>query len=102
MKALKEFKIVRLIQQTAAGENKAGEIIHGALDILPLPNQFLGKAIKAILNGKWNDTKKEILDAFTLRNTIAIMLTTAFIMGWITPEQLSQFTQILNDILGQL
>lgn len=101
-KPLKDWKIIQIVQKTVAGENKAGEVIHGALDILPLPNQFLGKAIKAILNGQWNDTKKEILEAFTLRNTVAIMLTTAFIMGWITPEELTKFTEILNEILGQL
>lgn len=101
-KPLKDWKLVRIIQQTASGENKAGQVLHGALDILPLPNQFLGKAIKAILNGKWEETKSEILEAFTLRNIVAIALTTAFIMGWVTPDQLSQFTEILNEILGSL
>jgi len=102
MKKLKDRKIVQLIRQTAEGKNKAGEVLHGALDILPLPNQFLGKAVKAILNGKWNETKSEIIEAFTLRNVVAIMLTTAFIMGWVTPDQLTQFTEMLNEILGQL
>lgn len=102
MKKLKDRKIVQLIRQTAEGKNKAGEVLHGVLDILPLPNQFLGKAVKAILNGKWSETKKEIKKAFTLRNTVAIALTTSFIMGWVTPEQLTQFTEMLNEILGQL
>lgn len=101
-KPIKEWKLVRIISQTAEGKNKAGQVLHGALDILPLPNQFLGKAIKAILNGKWEETKSEILEAFTLRNIVAIALTTAFIMGWVTPDQLSQFTEILNEILGSL
>ncbi len=77
-------------------------MLHGALDILPLPNQFLGKAVKAIIAGEWNQTKNEIKEAFTLRNTVAIALTTAFIMGWVTPDQLTQFTEMLNEILGQL
>ena len=77
-------------------------MLHGALDILPLPNQFLGKAVKAIIAGEWNQTKNEIKEAFTLRNTVAIALTTAFIMGWVTPDQLTQFTGMLNEILGQL
>lgn len=101
-KPIKDWKLVRIISQTASGENKAGKIIHGALDILPLPNQFLGKAVKAIIAGEWNQTKKEILEAFSLRNVVAIMLTTAFIMGWVTPEQLTQFTEMLNEILGSL
>lgn len=101
-KPIKDWKIVHSIRKTASGENKAGEILHGALDILPLPNQFLGKAIKAILNGQWNETKKEILEAFTLRNTVAIMLTTSLIMGWVSPEDIEQFSQTLNEILQQL
>ena len=102
MKKLKDLKILELIKTTASGKNKAGEILHGALDVLPLPNQFLGKAVKAILNGKWNETKSELLEAFTLRNVVAIMLTTAFIMGWVSPEQLTNFTEMLNEILGSL
>lgn len=101
-KQLKDWKIVHIIQQTAEGKNKAGEVLHGALDILPLPNQFLGKAIKAILNGKWNETKAEILEAFTLRNIVAIALTTALIMGWLTPEEIATFSDTLNQILQQL
>lgn len=99
---LKDRKIVRIIQQTAEGKNKAGQVLHGALDILPLPNQFLGKAVKAVIAGEWDQTKSEIKDAFTLRNTVAIALTTAFIMGWVSPDQLANFTEMLNDILGQI
>lgn len=96
---LKDRKIVQVLQATFAGENKVGKIIHGILDILPIPNQPLGKLLKAILNGEWQETKQEIKDAFTLRNVVAIILTVAFVMGWITPEQVEQFTQILNELL---
>ena len=102
MKKLKDRKIVRIISEIAEGKNKAGQVLHGALDILPLPNQFIGKALKAIVAGEWNKTKSELLEAFTLRNTVAIALTTAFIMGWVTPDQLSQFTEMLNEILNSL
>lgn len=101
-KPIKDWKIVRIISQTAEGKNKAGEILHGALDILPLPNQFLGKAIKAILNGQWNETKKELKDAFTLRNIVAILLTTALVMGWITAEEVATFGDTLNSVLETL
>ena len=99
MKKLKDSKLVRIISQTAEGKNKAGQVLHGALDILPLPNQFLGKAVKAVLNGQWNETKNEILEAFTLRNIVAIMLTTALIMGWLSTEDIEQFMQVLNELL---
>lgn len=96
---LKDRKIVQVLQATFAGENKVGKIIHGILDILPIPNQPLGKLLKAILNGEWQETKQEIKDAFTLRNVVAIILTVAFVMGWITPEQVEQFMQVLNELL---
>lgn len=98
-KPLKDWKVVQLIQKTVAGENKLGEVIHGALDILPIPNQPLGKLAKAILNGQWQETKNEILEAFTLRNIVAIALTTALIMGWLTPEDIELFMQVLNELL---
>lgn len=101
-KPIKDWKIVRIISETAEGKNKAGEVLHGALDILPLPNQFLGKAIKAILNGKWQETKSEFLEAFTLRNIVAIALTTALIMGWLSPEDVEKFSQVLQELLTQL
>lgn len=102
MTKLKDRKIVRIISEIAEGKNKAGQVLHGALDILPLPNQFIGKALKAIVAGEWNQTKSEIIEAFTLRNIVAIALTTAFIMGWVTPDQLTQFTEMLNEILNSL
>ena len=100
MKKLKDSKIVRIISQTVEGKNKAGEVLHGALDILPLPNQFIGKALKAVVAGEWNQTKNELLEAFTLRNIVAIMLTTALILGWITADDIEQFMQVLNEILS--
>ncbi len=99
MKKLKGIKIVRIISQTVEGKNKAGQVLHGALDILPLPNQFIGKALKAVVAGEWNQTKNELIEAFTLRNIVAIGLTTALIMGWLSPEDIEKFMQVLNELL---
>jgi hypothetical protein len=99
MKKLKEIKIVRIISEIAEGKNKAGQVLHGALDILPLPNQFIGKALKAVVAGEWNQTKSELIEAFTLRNIVAIGLTTALIMGWLSPEDIEKFMQVLNELL---
>ena len=101
-KPIKDWKIVRIISQTAEGKNKAGEVLHGALDILPLPNQFLGKALKAVVAGEWNQTKSELLEAFTLRNIVAIGLTTALIMGWLSAEDVEKFSQVLQELLNGL
>jgi len=99
MKKLKGIKLVRIISQTVEGKNKAGQVLHGALDILPLPNQFIGKALKAVVAGEWNQTKNELIEAFTLRNIVAIGLTTALIMGWLSPEDIEKFMQVLNELL---
>ena len=99
---LKDKPFIKALQRTVSGQNKAGEVLHGALDILPLPNQFVGKAFKAILNGQWNETKKELKDAFTLRNIVAILLTTALVMGWITAEEVATFGDTLNSVLETL
>jgi len=100
MKKLKDKKIVKVISDIVEGKNKAGQVLHGALDILPLPNQFIGKALKAVVAGEWNQTKSEILDAFTLRNIVAIMLTTALILGWISADDIEQFMQVLGEIVS--
>jgi len=97
-KPLKDRKIVRIIQQTTAGENKAGQILHGTLDILPLPNQFLGKAVKAIFAGEFEQTKQELKKAFTLRNIVAIIFTIALVMGWIEPSDVEEFSKALNEV----
>ena len=78
---LKERPFIKALQRTVSGKNKAGEVLHGALDILPLPNQFVGKALKAVLNGNSEEVKEDLKDAFTLRNIVAILLTTALVMG---------------------
>ena len=102
MTKLKDRKIVQLIRKTVEGKNKAGEVLHGALDILPLPNQFLGKALKAVVAGEWNETKNELLEAFTLRNIVAIGLTTALIMGWLSADDVEKFSQVLQELLNGL
>jgi len=102
MTKLKDRKIVQLIRKTVEGKNKAGEVLHGALDILPLPNQFLGKALKAVVAGEWNETKNELLEAFTLRNMVAIGLTTALIMGWLSADDVEKFSQVLQELLNGL
>lgn len=102
MTKLKDRKIIQLIRKTVEGKNKAGEVLHGALDILPLPNQFLGKALKAVVAGEWNGTKNELLEAFTLRNMVAIGLTTALIMGWLSADDVEKFSQVLQELLNGL
>lgn len=99
---LKDKPFIKALQRTVAGNNKAGEVLHGALDILPLPNQFVGKALKAILNGNTEEVKTELKDAFTLRNIVAILLTTALVMGWLTADEVQTFGDSLNSVIETL
>lgn len=96
---LKDKPFIKTLQRIVSGQNKAGEVLHGALDILPLPNQFVGKALKAVLNGNTEEVKSDLKDAFTLRNIVAILLTTALIMGWLTAEEVATFGDGLNDVI---
>ena len=99
---LKDKPFIKALQRTVSGQNKAGEVLHGALDILPLPNQFVGKALKAVLNGNVNEVKSELKDAFTLRNIVAILLTTALVMGWLTADEVATFGDTLNSVIETL
>lgn len=99
---LKDKPFIKALQRTVSGQNKAGEVLHGALDILPLPNQFVGKALKAVLNGNVNEVKSELKDAFTLRNIVAILLTTALVMGWLTADEVVTFGDTLNSVIETL
>jgi len=101
-KKIKDWKIWNWLQETVAGENKAGQAVHGVLDVLPLPNQPLGKLFKAILIGEWQSAKSEIMKAFTLRNFVAVLLTIAYVMGWIKPEDVANFVEVLNQVLTDL
>ncbi len=99
---LKDKPFIKALQRTVSGQNKAGEVLHGALDILPLPNQFVGKAFKAILNGNAAEIRSDLKDAFTLRNIVAILLTTALVMGWLTAEEVATFGDTLNSVIETL
>jgi len=101
-KKIKDWKIWNWLQKTVSGENKVGQAVHGVLDVLPLPNQPIGKLLKAILIGEWESAKSEIMKIFTVRNVVAVILTIAYIAGWVTPEDVAKFVDILNQVLTDL
>ncbi len=90
--------VARTIGNTAGGDNKVGESIHGILDLFPIPNQPIGKFIKAVLSGNWNDAKAELSKVLTLRNAIAVGVTVAISMGWITLEDVKNWMETLNNV----
>lgn len=95
-------RILRGVGKTAGGDNKAGEAIHGILDLLPIPNQPIGKLIKAIFAGDWNEAKVEVGKLLTLRNIIALLLTGFILSGLITIEQVKDAVNVFETIVGYL
>ena len=44
-------KAAVLVGKTAGGKNMVGETLHGVLDLLPVPNQPIGRLVEAVLAG---------------------------------------------------
>ncbi|HSH24304.1 MAG TPA: hypothetical protein VLA13_02025 [Massilibacterium sp.] len=93
-------RIFRTVGNTAGGDNKAGEAIHGILDLLPIPNQPIGKLIKAIFAGNWNEAKIEVGKLLTVRNAIAVLLTFLILTGVLTLEQVKDAFELFGKIIG--
>lgn len=101
-KKFKETKLWNFLHEAVSGENKVGQAVHGVLDILPLPNQPIGKLLKAILLGDKEIFVEKIREVLTVRNVVAILLTIAYIAGWVTPEDVTNFVDVLNQVLTDL
>lgn len=93
-------RIFRTVGNTAGGDNKAGEAIHGVLDLLPIPNQPLGKLIKAIFAGDWNEAKVEVTKLLTVRNVVAVLLTGLIVSGLITIDQVKDAFKVFAEIIS--
>lgn len=92
-------KALNWIKNTLAGDNKAGELIHGALDVLPIPNQAIAKLFKAVLSGDLNEARAELPNIFTTRNIVALVASVAYFAGWVTLEDLRKFIEVISDLI---
>lgn len=92
-------KAATLIGRTAGGKNAAGETLHGILDLLPIPNQPIGKLVEAILSGNWQEAKVHVGNILTIRNGVALLLTVLVLFGVISYEDIVGFFDILTEIL---
>ncbi|MCP9289989.1 hypothetical protein [Gracilimonas sediminicola] len=92
-------KALRAVGKTAGGDNTAGEAIHGVLDWLPVPNQPLGKLLKAVLSGDWNEAKAEVGKLLTVRNVVALLITVPVLMGWVTIDEIKEGFKVFSKIL---
>lgn len=93
-------RLFRTVGNTAGGDNKAGEAIHGILDIFPIPNQPIGKLLKAIFAGDWNEAKVEVDKLLTVRNVVAVLLTGLIVSGVITIEQVKDAFDVFGQIIA--
>lgn len=104
---IKNWGIWQTIGNTAGGDNKVGEVVHGVLDYLPVPNQPIGKLVKALLKGSWYNAKIEISKLLTTRNLVALALAIPVLSGWLTIEDIKngfdvfgKIVEFLNGISG--
>ena len=101
-KKFKETKLFSFLQGAVSGESKVGQAVHGVLDILPIPNQPIGKLLKAVLLGDKGVVIEKLHEVLTVRNVVAILLTVAWISGIVTPEDVQSFVEVLNQVLQDL
>lgn len=102
LKTKKRFtmnKAINWIKDTLAGENKVGELVHGLADLLPIPNQAIAKAVKALLSGDLNEAKAELPNIFTTRNIVALVASVAYLLGWVTLEDIKNLVNALGGVL---
>ena len=97
-KPRKMKRFFRWIGNTAAGENKTGETIHGILDLLPIPNQIIAKGASYLLKGKTREAREELDKLLTIRNGIALVVSILIITGVINLEQVEVIVEVLSQL----
>lgn len=95
---IRKWGIWKTIGRTAGGDNPTGQVLHGVLDLLPVPNQPIGKLIKAVFAGEWSKAKEEVGKLITVRNIVALAVATSIVTGWITLEDVKNFINIFHSI----
>ena len=92
-------KVLRWITKTVAGENKAGEAIHGILDLLPIPNQVIAKAASYLTKGNTREARKELNKLLTVRNGIAVLAFLLVVTGILTVDDVRKLLEAIGDFL---
>jgi len=92
-------KAFNWIKGVVTADNKAGEMVHGVLDLFPIPNQAVAKGVKALLGGKTEEGKKELSKLLTVRNGVALLLCVAYFTGLVTLEDVKALLSALGQFL---
>jgi hypothetical protein len=87
-------RLLGALKRTLSGQNKTGELIHGFLDLVPIPNQIVASLFK----GDVASAKNEFREWLTLRNVTALIGSIAYFAGWITLDDLKSFIEFIVQL----
>jgi hypothetical protein len=94
--------LLKAFRRTLTGKNRTGQVVHGIVDILPIPN-FLNlfrsvEAEQPDLNF-WGVVLAVIRKGDTIRFLVSIPLSVAILAGWITLDTVKEFWHVVGEIL---
>lgn len=98
IKRSKMKKLLSALKRTITAENKTGQLIHGVLDLFPIPNQVLAKGVKYLATGNKAEAKAEFAKLISVRNIAALAGCAAYFAGWITLDDLKGFVDFVLSI----
>lgn len=102
MKKIRKNIKDRPLYRTLTGANKTGKIIHGVLDIVPLPNfhEIIKKSIKINPNQSVKDISKDVFFRIDwIRTLIGIFIAVGIIKGWFTAEQIQTIINLIQQFI---
>ena len=87
------------VKKTVAGQNRLGEGIHGVLDLLPIPNQIIAKAVSYFTEGDVYKATDELRKLLSVRNGIALVAFILFVTGLISLEDMRELLKAIGNFL---
>lgn len=102
MKRLNKNIKDRPLYRTITGQNKTGKLIHGILDVVPLPNihEVLKKSIKTNPNQNIKDISKDVFFRIDwTRTLIGIFIAVGIIKGWFTADQIQTIINLIQKFI---
>lgn len=92
-------KIVNFVKGLLTGDSKAGEAVHGVLDLFPVANQVVAKAFSYLFSGDVELAKEEFRKLLTVRNGVALVGSIAYLAGWVTLADVQSVVEYLSQFM---
>lgn len=92
----------RPLYRTLTGVNKTGKLIHGVLDVLPLPNihEIVKKSIKTNPNQSLKEISKDVFNKIDwVRTLIGLVIAVGIIKGWFTADQIQTIINLIQQFI---